>query len=83
MTADLYKFGPFTLQPTEYRLLRDGRPVSLTPKAFDILLMLVQNAGLLTPKDDLVKKVWPTGFVEEAKPDGYHHSPKESTWRRT
>lgn len=67
MTANLYEFGPFTLQPSEHRLLREGRPLSLTPKAFDILLILVQNAGRVVLKDDLVQKVWPTGFAEEAK----------------
>jgi DNA-binding winged helix-turn-helix (wHTH) protein/TolB-like protein/Tfp pilus assembly protein PilF len=66
MAADLYEFGPFTLQPSEHRLLRDGRPVTLSPKAFDILLLLVQNAGGLVSKDDLAKKVWPGGFAEEA-----------------
>jgi DNA-binding winged helix-turn-helix (wHTH) protein/TolB-like protein len=66
MTANLYEFGPFTLQVSEHRLLRDGKPVSLAPRAFDILLLLVQNGGRLVPKDDLVKRVWPSGFVEEA-----------------
>lgn len=66
MTANLYEFGPFTLQVSEHRLLRDGKPVSLAPRAFDILLLLVQNGGRLVPKDDLVKRVWPSGFVEDA-----------------
>jgi len=66
MAANLYEFGSFTLQPSEHLLLRDGRPVTLSPKAFDILLLLVQNAGGLVSKDDLAKKVWPSGFSEEA-----------------
>jgi DNA-binding winged helix-turn-helix (wHTH) protein/TolB-like protein/Flp pilus assembly protein TadD len=66
MATNLYEFGPFTVQPSEHRLLRDGRPVSLSPKAFDILLLLVQNAGSLVSKDELAKKVWPSSFAEEA-----------------
>ncbi|HXJ92816.1 MAG TPA: tetratricopeptide repeat protein [Terriglobia bacterium] len=66
MAAKLYEFGPFTLRPSEHRLLRDGRPVSLSPKAFDVLLLLVESAGGLVSKDDLAKKVWPSGFSEEA-----------------
>ena len=43
----LYEFGPFRLDPVERRLLRDGTPVSLTPKCFDLLLVLVENSGHL------------------------------------
>jgi DNA-binding winged helix-turn-helix (wHTH) protein/TolB-like protein/Tfp pilus assembly protein PilF len=46
-------------------LLRDSELVPLAPKAFDILLALVENRGRLVEKDDLMKRVWPTTFVEE------------------
>jgi len=46
-------------------LLRGDEPVPLTPKAFDILLTLLENDGRIVPKDDLMKKVWPNTFVEE------------------
>src|ERR1044071_3031428 len=61
----LYEFGPFTLDPAERVLTRAGRPVPLTPKAFDLLLVLVENGGRLLGKRDLMEAVWPDSFVEE------------------
>lgn len=61
----LYEFGPFQLDPPERLLLCDGQPVSLTPKAFDMLLALVDRSGHLVEKDELLKTVWPGSFVEE------------------
>jgi TolB-like protein len=46
-------------------LTREGDAISLPPKATDILLLLLQNAGELVEKDDLMKEVWPDSFVEE------------------
>jgi TolB-like protein/DNA-binding winged helix-turn-helix (wHTH) protein len=60
-----YEFGPFRLDTAEHSLLRDGRPVSLTPKGFDLLEVLVRNRGHLVEKDELLKEVWPDSFVEE------------------
>jgi DNA-binding winged helix-turn-helix (wHTH) protein/TolB-like protein len=65
-TRVLYEFGKFRLEPAEHLLLRDGKPVALTPKAFDILCVLAQSGGHLLSKDELMKKVWPNSFVEEA-----------------
>ncbi len=62
----LYEFGPFRLDADERLLLREGEAVPLTPKAFDLLLALVQRHGHLLEKDELLKKVWPDAFVEEA-----------------
>src|SRR5438067_2038709 len=61
----LYEFGPFHLDTTEQQLLRGGEPVPLTPKAFEILLALVQNSGHLVHRDELMKEVWPDAVVEE------------------
>jgi len=61
-----YDFGPFRLDLTERLLVRSGQTVSLTPKAFDTLLILVQNSGRIIDKDELLKKIWPGTFVEEA-----------------
>ncbi len=61
----LYEFGPFRLDPTERLLLRDGHPIPLTPKAFDLLLALVQRSGHLVEKRELLETVWPSSFVEE------------------
>lgn len=60
-----YQFGPFRLDPWKRRLLRGDELVSLTPKAFDTLLALVQQSGKTIEKDDLMKAVWPGVVVEE------------------
>lgn len=62
----IFKFGPFRLDPNEQRLLRDGEPVALTPKAFEVLLCLVERHGELLTKEELLEAVWPDTFVEEA-----------------
>jgi eukaryotic-like serine/threonine-protein kinase len=62
----LYEFGPFILDAQEQVLLRSGRPVALTPKAFETLLALIQNSGRLLEKDELLNRVWPGTFVEES-----------------
>src|SRR5262249_6512906 len=54
------------LDAAEHLLLRDGESVSLTPKAFDLLLALLEGHGRLLGKEELLKKVWPDTFVEEA-----------------
>ena len=46
--------------------MRDGRPVALTPRVFDLLRVLVENAGHLVEKDRLLQEVWRDAFVEEA-----------------
>jgi len=62
----LYEFGPFLLDTAERVLLRDCEPVLLTPKAFEILTVLVRHSGHLVEKDELMRNVWPDAFVEEA-----------------
>src|ERR1700704_3455625 len=64
-TSDFYEFGRFRVKSEERLLLRGEDLVPLTPKAFDILLTLLENDGRLVNKDDLMKKVWPNTFVEE------------------
>lgn len=61
----LYEFGPFQLDPPERLLLCDGQPVSLTPKAFDLLFALVDRSGHLVEKEELLRLVWPGSFIEE------------------
>jgi Tol biopolymer transport system component/DNA-binding winged helix-turn-helix (wHTH) protein len=62
----IYEFGPFRLDAAEHLLLRAGETVPLTPKAFDLLLALIERHGRLLEKDELLKLVWPDTFVEEA-----------------
>ena len=60
-----YVFGPFRLVPDEYLLLRDGEPVPLPPQAFDLLRLLVESAGHLKSRDELIEALWPTTVVED------------------
>ena len=60
-----YVFGPFVLLPDDKQLLHDGKPVALAPKAFDTLLLLVQNQGHLVEKETLLSQLWPDSIVEE------------------
>lgn len=61
-----YEFGPFRLETAERTLLRDGQHVSLAPKVFDTLLLLVQKSGHVVEKDELMQTVWPDTFVEDS-----------------
>lgn len=61
-----YEFGPFRLDLEERLLLREGKPVQLTPKAFDTLLTLLENSGKVLEKEEMMRQVWPDTFVEEA-----------------
>jgi non-specific serine/threonine protein kinase len=60
-----YRFGRFDLQPGERRLQADGAPVHLGPHAFDLLLTLVDRAGHLVTKHELLGRVWAGVIVEE------------------
>jgi len=61
----VYEFGPFRLNPAEGVLFGEGREVSLTPKAYEILVCLLHHAGHILEKDTLMQEVWPDTFVEE------------------
>ena len=63
---ELYGFGPFRIDPEKEILLRGGEPVPLTPKTFQILLVLIRHSTEVVSKDELMKSVWPDTFVEEA-----------------
>ena len=65
-TKPFYAFGPFLLDVSEGLLTLDSKPVPLAPKAFEALVILVEKAGHLVDKDDLMKRLWPDSFVEEA-----------------
>jgi TolB-like protein/DNA-binding winged helix-turn-helix (wHTH) protein/Tfp pilus assembly protein PilF len=61
-----YEFGQFRLDTEKRLLLRDGEAVSLAPKAFDLLLVLVRHSGQALEKDKLMEMLWPDSIVEEA-----------------
>ncbi|HSK81348.1 MAG TPA: tetratricopeptide repeat protein [Thermoanaerobaculia bacterium] len=62
----LYEFDDFRVDPVRRRLMRGGELVPLTPKAFSILLVLLERPGEVVEKEDLIQKVWPDTFVTEA-----------------
>ena len=64
-TGPVYVFGPFRMVPNECRLLKEGEPVELTPRAFDLLRLLVESAGHLKTRDELIEALWPTTTVQE------------------
>jgi TolB-like protein/Tfp pilus assembly protein PilF len=61
----VYWFGPYRLDAGEHLLLRGQQPVLLSPKLFDLLLLLVRNNGHMLHKDELLKQLWPNTFVGE------------------
>lgn len=61
-----FHFDSFTVQPEERRLFAKGVPVAVGPRAFDVLLLLVENAGNLVTKTQLLRDVWRGVVVEEA-----------------
>ena len=61
----VYEFENFRLEPRERRLLHDGCPIPLTTKVFDTLSVLLERAGRLVTKDELMQLIWPDTIVEE------------------
>lgn len=61
-----FEFGAFRIDAASHRLQRDGELVPLKPKAFDLLLLLVENSGRVVSKDELMRALWPDAIVEEA-----------------
>jgi DNA-binding winged helix-turn-helix (wHTH) protein/tetratricopeptide (TPR) repeat protein len=61
-----YVFGPYQLDLSKRVLTHDDETISLTPKATELLILLVTNAGQLVEKEELLRQIWPNTFVEEA-----------------
>src|SRR5215203_2848296 len=59
------RFNSFLLDVEERQLFRHDKAISLTPKAFDTLVYLIEHAGHLVLKDELMQAVWPDSFVDE------------------
>src|SRR5262249_19361364 len=60
-----YEFDKFRIDVNQRVLFLDGDPVALTLKAFEVLLVLVENSGRIVDKEELMRLVWPDTFVEE------------------
>jgi Tol biopolymer transport system component/DNA-binding winged helix-turn-helix (wHTH) protein len=63
---EAYAFGEFELDLAARTLTRSGIPVSLAPKTFDLLAMLVRRPGTLFSKGEIIEELWSDTFVEEA-----------------
>jgi len=66
LISSLYAFGDFRVDPQNRVLMRGEEPVALTPKGFDVLLVLVRSGGRIVSKEELMQAVWPDSFVEES-----------------
>ena len=66
LIGHLYRFGAFTLDPDQRILLCEGKPLPLAPKVFETLLALVESSGRIVGKQELMNRLWPDTFVEEA-----------------
>lgn len=64
-TGHIYEFGPYRLDTEEKALIRDGQAVPIPPKDLDTLLVLIERAGHIVGKEELLEKVWPGVFIEE------------------
>jgi len=63
--SELYEFGPFRVDANRRVLLRDGNPVPMSNKAFDLLLVLVGERERVLDKEELLDRIWPDTTVEE------------------
>src|SRR6185369_7922549 len=61
-----WQLAEFVVDPVRRVLLRDGEPVAVTPKAFSILLALLEKSGQVVTKQELIERIWPNTFVTEA-----------------
>jgi DNA-binding winged helix-turn-helix (wHTH) protein len=61
----VFRFGPFELRPARRLLIKDGRAVKVGSRALDLLVALVQNAGTVIEKDELISRVWANVVVED------------------
>jgi len=66
ITEEIFTFGEYRVLPAQRQLLRGTTTVCLSPKAFDLLLLLVRHNGEILAKSDLMQRLWPNTFVEEA-----------------
>src|SRR5215467_393852 len=62
----LFEFGPFVLDNARHLLTRQGTPVAVTPKTYDLLVVLVENRDRIMLKEELMRALWPDSFVEES-----------------
>jgi Tol biopolymer transport system component len=64
--GERYQFGDFELETTELVLRRKGEIVSLTPKAVQVLVLLVRDSGHVVSRKHILESLWPDSFVEDS-----------------
>lgn len=65
-TKHFYQFGSFRLDTVRRRLLRQDQVIALPPKAYELLLLLLENRARVVEKDELLSSLWPDSIVEES-----------------
>jgi Tol biopolymer transport system component/DNA-binding winged helix-turn-helix (wHTH) protein len=63
---EIFVFGEYRLDARERRVWRGNEVVPLSPKSFDLLVLMLQGAGRLLEKDYLIRSLWPDSFVQDA-----------------
>ena len=64
--SNSYVFGPYILETSSASLWRGSVQIPLTRKRYEILLMLIENAGRVTIKEEILEKIWPDQYIDEA-----------------
>jgi len=80
--SHLYRFGQFTLDVDQKVLLQNGVILAVTPKVFETLLVLVENAGRVVDKETMMSRVWPDTFVDEANLTFNITQLRKGSWRQ-
>ncbi len=66
LAGEVYAFGPVRIDVARHVATRDGQPLALAPKTFELLLILVRSGGRVLSRQELIAALWPDTFVEEA-----------------
>src|SRR6185503_18674977 len=62
---DAFHFGDVVVDTKNFRVVRDGQEVTLTPRAFDVLVFLIRNSGRVVEKQELFSEIWKGTFVSD------------------
>ena len=62
---NIFHFGPFAVDGANFIVLKEGQAVTLTPRAFDVLVFLLKNAGRVVEKQEIFDAVWKDTFVTD------------------
>lgn len=63
--VDAYEFAEFRLEPQTRQLTRNGEPISIRPRHFQLLLLLIENSGRLVSREEIIDRIWADDIVED------------------